>query len=106
MKILHLSLKTKWYRMIESGEKTEEYREITPYWTSRLVDIEKFESYTHIPYRYYDVVEFTLGYPKKEDTDRRMTFKVIGIEQAMGNPIWGAPTDRCVYIIRLGSRIL
>ena len=28
MKILHLPLKAKWYEMIESGVKTEEYREI------------------------------------------------------------------------------
>lgn len=26
MKILHLPLKAKWYEMIESGVKTEEYR--------------------------------------------------------------------------------
>ena len=31
MKILHLPLKAQWYNMIESGEKTEEYRMITPY---------------------------------------------------------------------------
>ena len=29
MKILHLPLKAQWYNMIESGEKTEEYRMIT-----------------------------------------------------------------------------
>lgn len=28
---LFLPLKAKWYNMIESGEKTEEYREIKPY---------------------------------------------------------------------------
>ena len=30
MKILNLTLKAKWYDMIESGEKKEEYREIKP----------------------------------------------------------------------------
>ena len=38
MKILHLSLQAKWYDMIERGEKTEEYREIKPYWEKRLID--------------------------------------------------------------------
>lgn len=32
MKILDLPLKAKWYDMIESGVKPEEYREIKPYW--------------------------------------------------------------------------
>lgn len=32
MRILHLPLKAMWYEMIESGVKTEEYREIKPYW--------------------------------------------------------------------------
>ena len=36
VKILHLPLKAKWYEMQERGEKTEEYREITPYWYQRL----------------------------------------------------------------------
>ena len=36
MKTLDLVLKKKWFDMIASGEKTEEYREIKPYWESRL----------------------------------------------------------------------
>ncbi len=34
---LYLPLKAKWYKMIESGEKTEEYREIKPYWCDRIL---------------------------------------------------------------------
>lgn len=40
MKILDLVLKGKWYDMIASGEKKEEYREIKPYWEKRLLDYE------------------------------------------------------------------
>ena len=40
-KILDLPLKAKWYKMQESGEKTEEYREITPYWYQRLYQRKK-----------------------------------------------------------------
>ena len=39
MKTLHLPLKAKWYEMIESGVKTEEYREIKPYWMKRLLKV-------------------------------------------------------------------
>lgn len=34
--VLHLVLKRKWYDMIASGEKREEYRDATPYWRTRL----------------------------------------------------------------------
>ena len=43
MKILHLSLKAKWYRMIESGEKPEEYRDMIPYWAKHLIDTDNIE---------------------------------------------------------------
>ena len=38
-KILTLNVSKQWFDMIVSGEKTEEYREIKPYWASRLVKI-------------------------------------------------------------------
>lgn len=34
--MLTLPIKKKWFDMIASGEKKEEYREIKPYWTKRL----------------------------------------------------------------------
>ena len=37
MKILDLPLKAKWYDMIESGIKIEEYRENKPYWCKRFL---------------------------------------------------------------------
>ena len=38
MKILHLVLKGKWYDMILSDIKKEEYREIKPFWIKRLCE--------------------------------------------------------------------
>lgn len=35
--MLTLPIKRKWFDMIVSGEKKEEYREIKPYWTSRIL---------------------------------------------------------------------
>ena len=40
--MLILPIKKKWFDMIKSGEKKEEYREIKPYWTKR------FENYYEI----------------------------------------------------------
>lgn len=37
MSTLKLTLKKKWFDMIASGEKKEEYREIKPYWIKRFI---------------------------------------------------------------------
>ena len=37
LKELRLSLKTKWFEMTKAGIKTEDYREINPYWWKRFV---------------------------------------------------------------------
>lgn len=85
---LHLVLKAKWFDMILTGEKKEEYREIKDYWTKRL--------YGHL-LRY---VVFHRGY-----TDNIMIFKIDTITAGYGNPYWGAPLTRTVYIIKLGMRV-
>lgn len=87
MKILHLPLKAKWYDMIESGKKTEEYREIKGYWQKRLVG------------RNYDAIQFSYGYTK-----RTMLFRLKEIGIGIGNPEWGAPEEN-VFILKLGERI-
>ena len=88
MKILYLPLKSKWYNMIESGIKTEEYREIKDFWIKRLEN------------KHYDIVQFSYGYTKKI-----MQFEILNIEKGIGNPDWGAP-DFEVYKISLGNRII
>lgn len=85
MRVLNLVLKYKWYNMIESGVKTEEYREIKPYWTKRIGIM--------------DAVKFSYGYTK-----RTMMFECRSITIGKGNPEWGAPNED-VYIIKLGKRL-
>lgn len=84
---LKLVLKKKWYQMIASGEKPEEYREITDYWGRRLT-------------RHYDEVTFYLGYAKERPS---MTYEVREITVGTGNPAWGAEPGRKYYIIKLGQ---
>lgn len=88
-RILYLSVKKKWFDMIVSGEKTEEYRVHKLYWTKRLACVKiKRDSYgrcvgseilpdfTHVifncgynPKRYGGVkkkiVSISLGCPKR-----------------------------------------
>lgn len=101
MKTLYLPLKKEWYEMIESGVKTEEYREIKPYWIDRLTKIKI--DYDLGKYVYADKgfthIKFSYGYTK-----RTMTFECRGITIDKGRKEWGAP-DNDVFIIKLGKRI-
>ncbi|HFE31905.1 MAG TPA: ASCH domain-containing protein [Gammaproteobacteria bacterium] len=89
MQILHLTVKKKWFDMISSGEKTEEYREMKPYWRRRLDDLGTE----------YDAVKFRNGYRHDAPT---VTVKLEGVFVGVGRKEWGAPNER-VYILRLGE---
>ena len=104
---LHLVLKGKWYDMIESGKKTEEYRETKQYWLKRILGVStpSLPVLTLIARQIskqakYERVCFHRGY-----TNRTMIFEIKGISVGMGKALWGAPINKEVIIIKLGSRI-
>ena len=85
-KVLPLVLEKKWFKKIISGEKTEEYREIKPYWASRLVNqqaesgdvlFDEFGGYCRVQgepeYKPFTHVLFYAGYAK----DRQVVEKKI-----------------------------
>jgi hypothetical protein len=113
-KTLKLILKAKWFRMIESGIKLEDYREIKPFYASRLKNKPEYAL-------------FQLGYSKNA---RKMKFRISGIFQYFPQTLftithleapinaqlrakfgkscekeWGFEKDKNLYIIRLGDRI-
>ena len=90
--------------MIESGVKTEEYREIKPYWSKRLTGVEhpRFSvlyGYRSANQKGYTHTKFSYGYTK-----RTMTFEIKEISIGKGNPEWGAPKED-VFIIKFGKRL-
>lgn len=91
MIILYLTLKKKWFDMIASGEKTEEYREIKPYWNKRLFN------------RKINVVEFSNGYGNFVP---KMMYHIIDVKIGTGNPSWGAEPNKLYYVIKLGDKII
>lgn len=113
MKTLTLSLKKQWFDKIKSGEKKEEYREISEFWRKRLVDemrlVREFNStnnskmtcgeLTKKHIRQFDKLVFTLGYPKKGDTERRLVFKNPRIRIGTGRPEWGAEPSKQYFVI-------
>lgn len=110
---LTLPLKKKWFEMIKSGEKKEEYREVSDYWVRRFIavteeryfnkdrtyNLDAIKSEKYHPFKYYSKVEFTLGYPKKDDTSRRLVFGNPKIEIRTGKPEWGAEKDKKYFVI-------
>jgi hypothetical protein len=93
MKVLHLTLKRKWFDMIASGEKKEEYREITPYWIKRLRT--KMGDFM-----YFDHVLFANGghfgdVPK-------MNIELLRITIGKGKKKWGAEPGKKYFVIKLG----
>jgi hypothetical protein len=124
-RILDLSLCYKWYDMIASGEKTEEYREIKKFYCERLGDYCQYKNfddscsfgrttliaqcslYKQMCYcqsvysKMYNYVRFHRGQGSKET----MLFEYKGLTIGFGNPEWGAPKDKRVFIIRLGKRV-
>lgn len=96
--VLTLVLKGKWYDLIASGEKKEEYRD------------ETYRYFLRINSWFFDseeqkkpmVVAFSRGYTKPD-----MFFVVDGfplITRFKKHPEWGEP-DTPHYVIKLGERV-
>lgn len=87
--MLTLPIKKKWFDMIKSGEKKEEYREIKPYWTKRfcnaLYDLELGNS-TKTIYKGQGTVVLQNGYQK--NAPRIKCF--VELRQDYGKEEWGA----------------
>lgn len=128
MKNLQLSLKKQWFDLTKSGVKTEDYREITPYWCSRLfnhkdcnltveqifrfITYHKYYgylntsivlSYNRLDYNIFENNIMTLGYPKATDSERILRLEHKGIEIRTGNPEWGAEPNKLYFVIKHGG---
>lgn len=100
---LILPLKKKWFDLIKSGIKKEEYREIKDYYMMRFCNNFK-KGYCKCPcplanLRKFNKVTFTLGYPKSDDIERRITFNNPTIRIGYGREAWGAQKDELYFII-------
>jgi len=123
---LQLSLKTKWFEMTKARIKPEDYREITPYWCSRLLQFKSqnikqsnFEALFNLnnyqfvidfisenyDFKPFDLNVMTLGYPSKDDQERILKLEHAGIEIREGNPEWGAEPGKLYFVIKHGKRL-
>lgn len=97
MKILHLVLKYKWFDMIKSGEKKEEYRDPTKYWAKRLES--NREDLFFYSFKHYDAIRFQRGYTSPE----MMLVECKEICFGKGQEKWGAEPNKKYYVIKLGE---
>lgn len=101
METLHLNLHKKWFDMILSGVKREEYREIKPYYC-RIFKNGKIK----IKGKYYHptdvIICFSNGYSKDR---RQMMYFCNGIKVGFGNPKLGAKEDVQYYILQIGIKL-
>ena len=117
MKTLTLPLKKKWFDMIASGEKKEEYLEISSYWIKRLLRCGFLcngncvlmgeivcPACRYLKYNSFDTVVF-LDYPPKDDMTRRIAFEIEDIEISEGKEEWGAEAGTVYFVIKLGERL-
>lgn len=129
MKNLQLSLINVWFQKTKTGEKTEDYREITPYWCNRFLLQNGRKETKDFWENYLEIYEeeilksvldtgdnihrittkefgeniMTLGYPKKTDTERILKLEHKGIEISTGKTEWGAEENKLYFVLKHGS---
>jgi len=94
-KTLHLIVHKRWFDLIKSGEKTEEYREITKYWRKRLCDKEN-------KMKHFDTITFSNGYSKNRP---QFEIELLGAYAGEGSESWGAILGKTYYVFELGKII-
>lgn len=108
-KTIYLPLQKKWFDMIASGEKREEYREVKGKYIDQFCELlnvhepNKSNDFCigyHLKWpEIYDKVIFTLGYQKKGVAGRRLEFNNPKVRIGIGKPEWGAKPDKRYFVI-------
>lgn len=93
--MLTLPIKKKWFDMIKSGEKKEEYREIKPYYDSRF-----FNEYKRNNNNLCFYVIFKNGYSKNSPS---IKCYISLYKDLTGKPKWGAEPNKKYYVLKILS---
>lgn len=103
-KILRLTLKKKWFELIISGKKKEEYREINRYWIQRLCNEVEYEMGGSLEgvFKKFTHIKFTNGYGKNSPS---FMIECKGITTGNAKPEWSDNWQGEVFIIKLGNII-
>ncbi|EPZ7066289.1 ASCH domain-containing protein [Salmonella enterica subsp. enterica serovar Bareilly] len=83
---LQLAVKGEYFDAMIRGEKTEEYRLCNDYWNKRIM------------FREYDRLIITKGYPKRDDSSRRIDVPYDGCQQRVKSDPLTATTNGLILI--------
>jgi hypothetical protein len=101
--MLVLPIKKKWYDMILSGEKKEEYRELKVYYKTRLCTegliIRDGVNKDGVPSDNKAWVLFRNGYSGDSPCFKALCSAAIG----RGNPKWGAEPGKSYYVLKISE---
>lgn len=95
--MLVLPIKKKWFDMIASGEKKEEYREIKPYYTTRFQNLWRGSL---IGGRAERKIMFRNGYSSKSPS----FIAICTIDIGIGKEEWGAEPRKEYYRLHIKER--
>lgn len=104
--MLTLPIKKRWFDMICSGEKTDEYREITPYWAKRFGWQEDYEySDNHPPDRVHKLVmvstNLTVIFKNGYGKDSPQIKCLVHITKGQGKAAWGAIPGKEYFVLHI-----
>ncbi|MBK2957173.1 ASCH domain-containing protein [Enterobacter hormaechei] len=86
---LQLAVNGEYFDQMKSGEKVEEYRLVTSFWSKRILA------------RKYDRLIITRGYPKRDDHSKRIDIPYDGYEvKVITHPHFG-PDPVKVFAIKV-----
>lgn len=98
--MLILPIKKKWFDMILSGEKKEEYREIKPYYRSRFRNAGMLDRYG-LPTILPAEIIFRNGYSADSPAIRAK----CTVDIKTGRQEWGAEPEKEYYVLRIESLV-
>lgn len=80
---LHLAVCGEYVDAMKRGDKPEEYPQVNPYWSRRLIG------------RQYEKLIITTGYPRRDDAERRlaMPYRGYGIKTITHKHFGGVPEN-------------
>lgn len=90
--MLTLPIKKKWFDMILSGEKKEEYREIKQYYGTRFGTLGVGNNQIH-------KIIFRNGYSNNSPSIKCK----VSISIGCGKPEWGAEPNKLYYVLKILS---
>lgn len=92
--MLTLPIKRKWFNMIISGEKKEEYREFKAYYHKRFFNLWRGDLNGGAANRQ---IMFRAGYSK----DSPSCVCKVQLSSGKGRPEWGAEPDKVYWILKI-----